>query len=110
MGSIPGEVSVRMKMCEIPRFQPTKLCARYPHVTPCTTRCVDGFSKEILSELDHGPTYVVRRLWDPGRPSYTSRSIFPIDLEILGQPKSYLDYIYQLASSSQPFLVILVLN
>ena len=62
------------------------------------------------SELDHGPTYVVRRLWDPGRPSYTSRSIFPIDLEILGQPKSYLDYIYQLASSSQPFLVILVLN
>ena len=36
--------------------------------------CVHGSSNGILSEWDPGPTYVVQRLWDPGGPSYTSRS------------------------------------
>ena len=78
--------------------------------TPHTMRCVHGSNNEILSEWYPGPTYVVQRLWDPGGQSYNSRSSFPINLEKLGKPESYLDYIHLLASSSQPFLVILVLN
>ena len=34
--------------------------------------------------MDPRPTYVVQRLWDPARPSYTSRSSLPIILEKLG--------------------------
>ena len=78
-------------------------------VTVHTMRCAHGSNYEIQTEWDTGPTYVVQRLWDPGGPSYTSRSNIPIDLEKLGHQKSYLDYIHQPGLSSQPFLVILVL-
>ena len=60
-------------------------------VVPHTMRCVHGSNNKILSKWDPGPTYVVQSLWDPGGPSYISRSSTPIDLEKLGQPKSYLD-------------------
>ena len=80
-----------------------------PHVMMHTVRSVHGSSNKILSLWDPGPTYVVQRLWDPGGPSYTSRSSFPIHLEELGKPKSYLDYIQLQELPSQPFLVILVL-
>ena len=84
-----------------------KLHARCsPSHTLHTMRCAHGSSNEILSEWDPGPTYIVQRLLDPGGPSYTSRSSFPVNLENLGQPKSYLDYIHLLASSSQPVLPI----
>ena len=79
-------------------------------VMPCTMSCVHGSNNEILFEWDPGPTYLVQRLGDPGGPSYTSRSSVPIDLEKLGQPKSYLDYIHLAGLSSLPFLVSLVLN
>ena len=72
--------------------------------------CAHGSSNKILSQWDPGPSYVVQRLWDPGGPSDTSISSFPIILENLGQPKCYLDYIHLQELSSQPFLVILVLN
>ena len=78
-------------------------------VTPCTMRCVHGSNYKILSESDPGPIYAVQRLWDSGGPSYTSRSSAPIDLDNLGQLKTYLDYIHLLALLSQPFLVILML-
>ena len=78
-------------------------------VTLHTMRCAHGSNYEIQTEWDTGPTYVVQRLWDPGGPSYTSRSSIPIDLEKLGHLKSYLDYIHQPGQSSQPFLVILML-
>ena len=79
-----------------------------PNVMPSTMRCEHESKKEILSEWDHVCTYVVQRLWDPGGPSYASRSSFPINLENLGQLESYIDYIHPLDLSSQPFLVILV--
>ena len=63
----------------------------------------------MLPEWDPGPTYVVQRLWDPGGPNYPSRSSIPINLENLGKPKSYLDYIHLLALPSQPFLVVVML-
>ena len=44
-------------------------------------RHVHGSNKEILFKWDRGPTYVFQRLWDPGGPSYTSRSSVPTDLE-----------------------------
>ena len=47
--------------------------------------------------------------WDPGGPSYTSRSSLATDLEKLGQPKSYLRYIHLPGLSSLPFLVVLML-
>ena len=53
-------------------------------------------------------TNVVQRLWDPGGPSYTSRSSFLGNQEKLGKPKYYLDYIHLLALSSHPSLVILM--
>ena len=77
-------------------------------VTLCTMRCVHGSNYEILTEWDPGPIYLVQRLWDPGGPSYTSRSSVPINLEKLGQPKSYLYYIYLPGLSSLPFLVVLM--
>ena len=64
------------------------------HVVAHTMECAHGSCNEILSEWDPGPTYPVQSLWDPDGPSYTSKSSFPIDLENLGQPKSYLDYIH----------------
>ena len=78
-------------------------------VMPRTTGCVHGSNNEILIKWDPEPTYVVQRLWDPGGPNYTSRSSIPINLEKLGQPESYLDYIHLLQLSPLPFLVILVL-
>ena len=59
-----------------------------------TMRCVHGSINEILMEWDPGPTYIVQRLWDPGGPTYSSRTSVPIDLDKLGKPKTYLDYIY----------------
>ena len=73
-------------------------------------RGAHGSNSKILSEWDPGPTYVVQRLWDPSGLSYTCKLGIPINLEILGRPKSYLDYIHLLQLSSQPFLVVLVLN
>ena len=64
-----------------------------------TMRCVHGSSYEILIEWDPGLTHVIQRLWDPGGPAYTSRSSIPINLEKLGEMKSYLDYIYLLTLS-----------
>ena len=72
-------------------------------------RCSHGSNNEILSKWDPGPIYVVQRPWDPGGPSYTSRSSIPIDIEKLGQLKRYLDFIHLLKLSLHPFLVILML-
>ena len=66
--------------------------------------CQDPFG------MDPGPTYLVQRLWDPGGPSYTSRSSVPMDLDKLDNLKSYLDYIHLAGLSSLPFLVILMSN
>ena len=62
---------------------------------------------EIILEWDPGPTYVVQRLWDPGGPTYSSRSSVHTDLLLdkLGKAKSYLDYIHLPGLSSLPFLV-----
>ena len=38
-------------------------------------------------EWDPGPTYDVQRLWDPGGPTYSSRSSVPTNLDKLGKPK-----------------------
>ena len=65
-------------------------------VAPCTMRCVHGSNNEILFEWDPGSTCLVQRLWDPGGPSYTPRSRGSTNLEKLGKPKSYLDYIHLL--------------
>ena len=46
-----------------------------------TMRCAHGSINEILFEWDARPTYLVQRLWDPGGPSYTSRSHVPTNLE-----------------------------
>ena len=53
----------------------------------CTMRCAHGSINEILFKRDPGPTYLVQRLWDPGGPSYSSRSSVPIDPDKLGKPK-----------------------
>ena len=37
-------------------------------------RRVHGSINKILMEWDPGPTYVVQTLWDPGGPTYSSRS------------------------------------
>ena len=68
-------------------------------------RCVHGSINKILLEWDPGPTYDVQRLWDPGGSSYSSRSSVPTNLDKLGKPKSYLDYIHLPGLSSLPFLV-----
>ena len=56
-------------------------------------------------EWDPGPTYDVQRLWDPGGSTYSSRSSVPTNLDKLGKPKSYLDYIHLPGLSSLPLLV-----
>ena len=56
-------------------------------------------------EWDPGPTYDVQRLWDPGGPTYSSRSSVPTNLDKLGEPKSYLDYIHLPGLSPLPILV-----
>ena len=61
-------------------------------------------------EWDPGPTYVVQRLWDPGGPTYSSRSSVHSDLDELGKPKTYLDYIHLPGLSSLPFLVTVMIN
>ena len=61
-------------------------------------------------EWDPGPTYIVQRLWDPGGPSYSSRSSVPTALDKLGQPKSHLDFIHLPGLSSLPFLFAGKLN
>ena len=63
------------------------------HVTSCTMRCTHGSINKILLEWDPGPTYDVQRLWDPGGSTYSSRSSVSTNLDKLGKPKSYLDYI-----------------
>ena len=75
------------------------------HVTLCTTRCAHGSINKILMEWDPGPTYDVQRLWDPGGSNYCSRSSVLTNLDILGKPKNYLDYIYLPGRSPLPFLV-----
>ena len=75
------------------------------HVTSLTMRCAHGSINMILMEWDPGPTYDVQRLWDPGGPTYSSRSSVPTNLDKLGKPKSYLDYIHLPGLSPLPFLV-----
>ena len=79
-------------------------------VMSCTMRCAHGSIAKILLEWDPGPTYLVQRLWDPGGPTYSSRSSVPMDLDKLGNLKSYLDYIHLPGLSSLPFLVTVMLN
>ena len=72
-------------------------------VVPCTMSCSHGSNNKTQTKWDPGPTYVVQRLWDPvDQATLTSRSSIPINLEKLGHPKSYLDLIHLLPSSSQP--------
>ena len=75
------------------------------HVALRTMRCAHGSINKILMEWDPGPTYDVQRLWDPGGPTYSSRSSVPTNLDKLGKPKSYLDYIHLPELSPLPFLV-----
>ena len=70
-----------------------------------TMRCAHGSINKILLEWDPRPTYDVQRLWDPGGSTYSSRSSVPTNLDKLGKPKSYLDYIHLPGLSSLPFLV-----
>ena len=74
------------------------------HVVLHTMRCVHGSINKILMEWGPGPTYDVQRLWDPGGPTYSSRSSVPTNLDKLGKPKSYLDYIHLPGLSPLPFL------
>ena len=75
------------------------------HVASRTMRCAHGSINMIRMEWDPGPTYDVQRLWDPGGPTYSSRSSVPTNLDKLGKPKSYLDYIHLTGLPSLPFLV-----
>ena len=75
------------------------------HVASRTMRCVHGSINKILMEWDPGPTYDVQRLWDPGGSTYSSRSSIPTNLDKLGKPKSYLDYIHLPELPPLPFLV-----
>ena len=43
-------------------------------VALCSMRCAQGSINQILLEWDPGPTYLDKMLWDPGGPSYRSRS------------------------------------
>ena len=79
-------------------------------VMSCTMRCAHGSIAKILMEWDPGPTYLVQGLWDPGGPTYSSRSSVPMDLDELGKWKSYLDYIHQPGLSSLPILVTVMPN
>ena len=79
-------------------------------VMSCTMRCVQESIAKILLEWDPGPTYHVQRLWDPGGPTYSSRSSVPMDLDKLGMLKSYLYYIHLPGLSSLPFLVTVMPN
>ena len=74
-------------------------------VESCTMRCAHGSINKILLEWDPAPTYEVQRLWDPGGSTYSSRSSVPTNLDKLGKPKNYLDYIHLPGLSSLPFLV-----
>ena len=80
------------------------------HVASRTMRCAHGSINMILMEWDPGPTYDVQRLWDPGGPTYSSRSSVPTNLDKLGKPKSYLDYIHLPGLSPLPFLVTIKPN
>ena len=73
-------------------------------------RCAHGSIDEILIEWDSGPTYLVQRIWDPGGPTYSSRSSVPTDLDELGNLKSYLDCIHLPGLSSLPILFTVMLN
>ena len=75
------------------------------HVASCTMRCAHGSINTILMEWGPGPTYDVQRLWDLGGSTYSSRSSVSTNLDKLGEPKSYLDYIHLPGLSSLPFLV-----
>ena len=46
-------------------------------VVSCTMRSAHGSINQILLECNPGPTYLVQRLWDPGGPTYSSRSSVP---------------------------------
>ena len=50
-------------------------------------RCLQGSIARSLLEWGPGPTYLVQRLWDPGGPTYSSRSSVPTDLDELGKLK-----------------------
>ena len=77
-----------------------------------TMRCAHGSINKILLlfEWVPGPTSDVQQLWDPGGSTYSSRSSVPTNLDKLGKPKSYLDYIHLPGLSSLPFLVTVIPN
>ena len=75
------------------------------HIAPRTMRCAHESINKIQLERDPGPIYDVQSLWDPGRSTYSSRSSVPTNLDKIGKPKSYLDYINLPGLSSLPFLV-----
>ena len=134
MARIPDDVTLTLHQAKFPEETPgTTNGVKYPNflaiqkwdifmvvnlknsvlgvfqVTLCTMRCVHGSIAKIFLEWDPGPTYLVKSLWDPGGPSYSSRSCVPMDLHKQGTLKSYLDYIHLPGLSSLPFLVILML-
>ena len=128
---IPYDVTLTLQQAKFPEKNPdTTMRVKYPgnflltlirvkftvinlrnyvlggfHVTSRTMRCAHGSINKILMEWDPGPTYDVQRLWDPGGPTYSSRSSVPTNLDKLGEPKSYLDYIHLPGLSPLPILV-----
>ena len=75
------------------------------HVVSYTMRRAHGSINKILLEWDPQPTYDVQRLWDPGGSTDNSRSSVSTNLDRLGKPKSYLDYIHLPGLSPLSFLV-----
>ena len=131
MAKIPHDVTLTLQQAKFPEETPdTTNRVKYPgnflltriwvkftvinlrnyvlggfHVASRTMRCAHGSINMILLEWDPGPTYDVQRLWDPGGPTYSSRSSVPTNLDKLGKPKSYLDYIHLPGLPSLPFLI-----
>ena len=114
MAKIPDKITLALHQAKFPEETPgttnwVKYLANFPvtqkwvkfmeinlrnyvlgifQVVSYTIRCAYGSINKILLEWDPGPTYFVQRLWDPGGPSYSSRSGVPMDLEKLGKPKA----------------------
>ena len=128
---IPHDVTLTLQQAKFPEKTPdTTIRVKYPgnflltpirvkftvinlrnyvlggfHVASRTMRCAHGSIIKILMEWDPGPTYDVQRPWDPGGPTYSSISSVPTNLDKLGKPKSYLDYIHLPGLSPLPILV-----
>ena len=112
MAKIPDDITLTLHQAKFPEETPgttngVKYLANFPQkwvkfivinlrsyvlgvfqVMLHTMRCVQGSIAKILLEWGTGPTYFVQRLWDPGGPSYSSRSSVPTDLDKLGNLKN----------------------